>query len=198
MRWYDQHFRSYEFWKSTWLLKFSSRQNGTSWEIWTFDPNSNAILLMAKFDKSMKTILSGLGNRSIQFGQFQNRIKVRLEDLKTQVWFEAWKWKEKHQGANPCVDDQIWHFGKTRVSSFLNWNIHFYSYEMDNISKWMSNLYISQVGPDRHVSRVMHMFLEQFGWISLKKQRSASTNKNLNSYWIFEASMMKPSLRRSK
>jgi hypothetical protein len=52
-----------------------------------------------------------------------------------------------------------------------------------------------------HVSmffRIMHMFLRQFGWISLKKQRRASNYKKINSNWILEASMMKPSLRWSK
>jgi hypothetical protein len=43
---------------------------------------------------------------------------------------------------------------------------------MVNISKWRSTLYILQVGPYRHVFQVTHMFLGQFGWISLKKQRS--------------------------
>jgi hypothetical protein len=39
----DQQFRSYELWTLTRLLKFCSIQNGVSWEILTFDPNSNAI-----------------------------------------------------------------------------------------------------------------------------------------------------------
>jgi hypothetical protein len=48
-----------------------------------------------------------------------------------------------------------------------------YSDKMVNISKWRSTLYISQVRPCRHIFQVMHMFLRQFGLISLKKQRSA-------------------------
>jgi hypothetical protein len=59
-------------------------------------------------------------------------------------------------------------------------------------------LYISQVGPCRHIFQVMHVFLEQFCWISLKEQRSASNYKKMNPNWRFEASMMKPSSRRSK
>jgi hypothetical protein len=74
----------------------------------------------------------------------------------------------------------------------------FYSYEMVNISKWRPTLYISQVEPCRHVFQVMHMFLRQFSWISLKKQRSASNYQNMNSNSIFEASMMNPLLRWSK
>jgi hypothetical protein len=61
------------------------------------------------------------------------------------------------------------------------WTSDFYSYEMVNISKWRQNLYISQVRPYRHVFQVMNVFLEQFGWISLKKKRSSSNNKNMNS-----------------
>jgi hypothetical protein len=38
----------------------------------------------------------------------------------------------------------------------------FYSVKLVNISKWRSILYISQVGPCRHVFQVMHMFLGQF------------------------------------
>jgi hypothetical protein len=53
----------------------------------------------------------------------------------------------------------------------------FYSDKKVNISKWRPTLYISQVGPCRHVFQVMHVFLRQFGWISLKKQKSASNNK---------------------
>jgi hypothetical protein len=48
-----------------------------------------------------------------------------------------------------------------------------YSDNMVNISKWSPTLYISQVGPYIHVFQVMHMFLGQFGWISLNKQRYA-------------------------
>jgi hypothetical protein len=39
----------------------------------------------------------------------------------------------------------------------------FYSVKMVNISKWMSTLYISQVGQCRHIFQVMYMFLGQFG-----------------------------------
>jgi hypothetical protein len=35
----------------------------------------------------------------------------------------------------------------------------FYSAKMVNISKWRPTLYISQVGPCRHVFQVMHMCL---------------------------------------
>jgi hypothetical protein len=58
----------------------------------------------------------------------------------------------------------------------------FYTAKMVNISKWRPTLYISQVGPCRHVFQVMHMFLGQFGWISLKKQRSTSNYKKISSY----------------
>jgi hypothetical protein len=42
---------------------------------------------MTKFNKAGKTRLSDLGNRSIQFWQFQNMINVgaKYEDLKIQV-----------------------------------------------------------------------------------------------------------------
>jgi hypothetical protein len=69
---------------------------------------------------------------------------------------------------------------------------------MVNIFKWMSTLYISQVGPCRHVFQVMHMFLRKFGWISLKKQRSVSKYKKMNSNWRFKVFMMKPSSRGLK
>jgi hypothetical protein len=67
------------------------------------------LLLMTKFGKSKKTGLSGLGNRSIRFWQFQNKIKkeAKLEDLKIQECLKHGKGKERHQGANPCFDDQI-------------------------------------------------------------------------------------------
>jgi hypothetical protein len=57
----------------------------------------------------------------------------------------------------------------------------FYSAKMVNISKWRPTLYISQVGPCRHVFQVMHVFLGQFSWISLKKQRSASHYEKMSS-----------------
>jgi hypothetical protein len=43
-------------------------------------------LLMIKFGKSEKIGLSGLGNQSIRFWQFQDKIKeeAKLEDLKIQ------------------------------------------------------------------------------------------------------------------
>jgi hypothetical protein len=44
----------------------------------------------------------------------------------------------------------------------------------------------------RHVFQVMHMFLGQFGWISLKRQRSSSNYIKINWNWRFEDSMMKP------
>jgi hypothetical protein len=64
---------------------------------------------MTKFGKAGKTGLFNLGNWSIRFWQFQNMIKegAKHEDLKIQVCFEHGKGKKKHQGANPCVDDQI-------------------------------------------------------------------------------------------
>jgi hypothetical protein len=37
--WYDQRFRSYDFWKLVGLLKFCSGHNWPLCEIWTFDPN---------------------------------------------------------------------------------------------------------------------------------------------------------------
>jgi hypothetical protein len=57
----------------------------------------------------------------------------------------------------------------------------FYNAKMVNISKWRPTLYVSQVGPCMHVFQVMHMFLGQFGWISLNKQRSSSNNMKMNS-----------------
>jgi hypothetical protein len=64
---------------------------------------------MTKFVKSGKTRLSGLGYWSIQFWQFQNKIKeeAKLEDFKIQEYLKHEKMEEIHQGANPCVDDQI-------------------------------------------------------------------------------------------
>jgi hypothetical protein len=40
--------------------------------------------------------------------------------------------------------------------------------------------------------QVMHMFLRQFDWISLKKQRSSSNNNSMNSNWRFEAPWWSP------
>jgi hypothetical protein len=56
---------------------------------------------MTKFGKAKKIGLSSLGNRSIRFLQFQNRIKewAKHEDLKIQVCLKHEKGKEKHQGA---------------------------------------------------------------------------------------------------
>jgi hypothetical protein len=53
-------------------------------------------VLMIKFGKSGKTRLSGLGYRSIRFSQVQRRIKAgdKLEDLKIQGCFEAWKMRK--------------------------------------------------------------------------------------------------------
>jgi hypothetical protein len=81
---------------------------------------------------------------------------------------------------------------QTGTSGFCSYEIVWY------IFKQRSTLYISQVGPYMHVFHVMHVFLEQFGWISLNKQRSASNNTNMNSNWRFEASMVKASSRRSQ
>ena len=53
---------------------------------------------MTKFGKAEKTGLSGLGNRSIRFWQFQIRIKegAKHEDLKIQVYLKHGKGDEKH------------------------------------------------------------------------------------------------------
>jgi hypothetical protein len=66
-------------------------------------------LLMTKFDKAEKTGLSGFPNRNIWFWQFLNQMKkdAKYEYLKIQECLKHEKGKERHQGANPCVDDQI-------------------------------------------------------------------------------------------
>jgi hypothetical protein len=67
----------------------------------------------------------------------------------------------------------------------------FYRAKMVNISKWMSILYISQVGPCKHVfSGYAH--ISRIIWLDLtKKQRSASNYKKISSNGRFEASTMK-------
>jgi hypothetical protein len=64
---------------------------------------------MTKFGKAEKTGLSCFPTRNIWFWQFQNRIKkeAKHEDLNIQECLKDEKWKERHQGAKPCVDDQI-------------------------------------------------------------------------------------------
>jgi hypothetical protein len=78
--------------------------------------------------------------------------------------------KEDNQGANTFDDYNI--LGKSECPIYQTATSGFYSIKIVNISKWRSTLYILQVGPYRHVFQVTHMFLGQFGWISLKKQRS--------------------------
>jgi hypothetical protein len=64
---------------------------------------------MTKFGNGRKTALFDFSNWNIQFWQFHNRIKkeAKHEDLKIQECLKNEKGKERHQGANPCVDDQI-------------------------------------------------------------------------------------------
>jgi hypothetical protein len=66
-------------------------------------------VLMTKFGMARKTGLTSLGNWSIWFCQFQNKIteEVKLEDLKIQECLKHDRRKLRHQGTNPCVDDQI-------------------------------------------------------------------------------------------
>jgi hypothetical protein len=58
-------------------------------------------VLMIKFGKSRKIGLSGFAFRNIWFLQVQKRTKAgaKLDDLKIQGCFEAWKMRKKHQGA---------------------------------------------------------------------------------------------------
>jgi hypothetical protein len=53
---------------------------------------------MIKFGKSEKIGLSGLGNQSIRFWQFQDKIKeeAKLEVLKIQECLKHEKGKERH------------------------------------------------------------------------------------------------------
>jgi hypothetical protein len=64
---------------------------------------------MTKFGKAEKTRLSGLGNRSIRFWRINNKIKeeAKLEALKIQQFLKHGKGNERHQGANPCVNNRI-------------------------------------------------------------------------------------------
>jgi hypothetical protein len=66
-------------------------------------------VLMSKFGMIGKIRLSSLGNQSIRFCQFQNKIteEAKLEDLKIQECLKHEKGMGRHQRANPCVDDQI-------------------------------------------------------------------------------------------
>jgi hypothetical protein len=75
---------------------------------------------MIKFDKAVKTGVSG-------FDRFKTRSKKRqkLEALKTKECLKHGKGKERYQGANPCVNDQIWHSGKIGVSCLSKQNIQF-------------------------------------------------------------------------
>ena len=133
------------------------------------------------------------------FGSF--RLKSRKE-LNIKIWRSKYIWSiEKGRNIKEPTHVLTTKFdilGKTECPVFQTGTSDFYSYKIVNISKWMSTLYISQVGPYSHTFQVIHFFLGQFGWVSLKKQRSASNDKNINSNWRFEASMMKPSSRRSK
>jgi hypothetical protein len=79
-------------------------------------------------------IWQGWKNQIVWFGILDDPISVVLGQSKgrrktSKLWssrvFEAWKGKERHQGVKPCVDNQIWHSGKTEVSGFPNWNIQF-------------------------------------------------------------------------
>jgi hypothetical protein len=64
---------------------------------------------MIKFSKDEKIGLSSLENWSIQFWQIQNKIKedAKFEALNIQKCLKHEKGKERHQGVNPCINDQI-------------------------------------------------------------------------------------------
>jgi hypothetical protein len=66
-------------------------------------------VLITKFDKAEKIGLFGLGNQSIRFYQFHNKIieEAKLKDLKIQKCLKHEKGKGIQQGANPCVNGQI-------------------------------------------------------------------------------------------
>jgi hypothetical protein len=72
-------------------------------------------------------------------------------------------------------------FGKSDCLVSQTGTSSFYSCKMVNILKSNTTLYISLVGPYRHVFRVMHVFLRQFGSISLTKQTSALKDEMINS-----------------
>jgi hypothetical protein len=130
---------------------------------------------MTKFDKTKKIRLSDLVNWSIWFWQFQNRIR---EWAKHEIWRSKYVWnmKKRRKNIKELIHVLTTKFDILRKSECpicQTKTSDFYSNKKVNISIWRLTLYISQVGPCRYVCQVMHMFLEQFNWISLKKQRSA-------------------------
>jgi hypothetical protein len=123
-----------------------------------------------------------------------------MNELSVKIWRSTYVWSMKKRRRNikeptHVLTAQFDIPGIPDCPIFQIETSSFYSYEMVNISKSMLTLYISQVGPYIHVFQVMHVFLGQFGWISLKKQRSVSNDKNMNSNWRFQAYMMKLSSR---
>jgi hypothetical protein len=120
---------------------------------------------MTKFDKSEKIGLSGLGNRNIQFWLFQNRIKegAKHEDLKIQVCLKHEKGKGNIKELIHVLTTKIDIIEKLEYPICQTGTSGFYSYKMVNISKWRLTLYISQVGPCKHVFQIMHKFLRPFG-----------------------------------
>jgi hypothetical protein len=82
---------------------------------------------MTKFPKVGNIGLSGLENQSIWFWQILNKIKeeAKFEALKIQECLKDGKGKERYQGVNPYVNDQIWHSEKIRVPYLSNQNIWF-------------------------------------------------------------------------
>jgi hypothetical protein len=122
-------------------------------------------LLTTKFGIARKTGLSNLGNRSIWFWQFQNRIKeeAKHEDLKIQLCFKHGKGKENIKESIHVLTTKFDILEKSECLICQIRTSGFYSDKMINISKWRPTLYISQVGPCRYVFQVMHMFLRKFG-----------------------------------
>jgi hypothetical protein len=57
---------------------------------------------------------------------------------------------------------KFYSLGKSECAICQTGTSSFYSDKMVSISKWRPTLYISQVGPCRHVFQAMHMFLGQF------------------------------------
>jgi hypothetical protein len=57
----------------------------------------------------MKNWTIRFGKPEYRFWQFQDNIKeeAKLGSLKIQTFLKHGKGKERHQGANPCFDDQI-------------------------------------------------------------------------------------------
>jgi hypothetical protein len=108
---------------------------------------------MTKFGKAGKIGLTGLGNRSIRFWQFQNRIKegAKHEDLKIPVRFKHGKGKKNIKDSIHVLTTTFDILGKPERPVCQTRTSNFYSDKIVNISKWMPTLYISQVGPCRHV-----------------------------------------------